>query len=351
MLKKITQCWFVWLLLALFALYTWLVPDKGLIGPIELPDDDAFLSDEGVQWWYWTGHLESEEGKQFGFEVVFFVFDGYLILLEQLVQAAITDIDANQFHYGEHVEFNNLPNKLDGRFKLSSGKADMVTAEGGGGHDRLHSEVDGYVLDLDLAASKAPVLHYAGGPHPYRFNGYTYYYSREAMQARGTLSYGGKTYKVTGTSWFDRQYGELMQAITQGWQWFSIDLDDDTQIMLYDFNGTQNDVENFASVTNAKGHTRVYDQHDFTVTQLGEWTSPDTGCTYPSGWRVDIAGRKPLIIEPQVKNQELHAKHHFWASPVYWEGANSVSDGAGQGIGKAYVELNGFCPDHMIEKK
>ncbi len=342
MLKKVAKCWIPWLLLVLLALYVIFAPAKGLIGPVQLPHDDAFLPEEDVQWWYWTGHLESEEGKRFGFEVVFFTFDSFLIFKDQLIQAAVTDIDGNSFHFEEHVITYSLPERLPNAFNLSSGGDNKVTAVGGGGSDTLHSEVGDYVLDLQLVADKEPVIHYGGGPHPYRFGGYTYYYSRESMKTTGTITIKGESYKVTGNSWFDRQYGELYQAIEQGWQWFAIELDDDRQIMLYDINGEQNRVESYASVTDANGKTRNLGPDEFSVTILDHWTSPSTGCTYPSGWRINI-GDEEWIVEPLVKDQELQAEHHFWVGPKYWEGASSVANSDGSNTGKAYVELNGYC--------
>ncbi|MCB1926654.1 MAG: carotenoid biosynthesis protein [Rhodocyclaceae bacterium] len=313
-------------------------PDKGLIGPVVLPSDDAFLPSQDVQWWYWTGHLESEEGRRFGFEVVFFSFDSFAFMRDQLVQVAITDVDDDSFHFSEHLEFH-LPARSSGRFDLSAGKGDIIRAVGDDRIDRLHSEVDGYVLDLELDASKPPALHYGGDAHPYRFGGYTYYYSRVSMKTRGTLSFGGKTYKVSGSSWFDRQYGELYQAIVKGWQWFAIELDDNRQIMLYDILGSENRVERSGSITDAAGNTRPIAGHQFKVEVLGKWRSPHTGCVYPSGWRVQLDG-ETFEVEPMVKDQELRAKHGFWPGPEYWEGAATVG---GAAAGKAYVELNGFC--------
>ena len=80
----------------------------------------------------------------------------------------------------------------------------------------VHSAIGDYVLDIDLQSTKAPALHYGGDAHPYIFGGYTNYGSRTHMATAGTLSIAGKSCKVTGTSWFDRQYGELFQAIKQG---------------------------------------------------------------------------------------------------------------------------------------
>ncbi len=315
-----------------------LAPDKGLIGPVELPDDDAFLPSQDVQWWYWTGHLEAEDGRRFGFEVVFFSFDSFLFMRDQLTQVAITDVADDSFHFGEHLKFH-LPARTSKRFELAAGRHDIITAVGDDRVDRLHSEVDGYVLDLEMEARKPAALHYGGDAHPYRFGGYTYYYSRVSMKTRGTISVGGKTYQVTGSSWFDRQYGQLFQAIVKGWQWFAIELDDNRQIMLYDILGKSNRVERSGSITDADGNTRPIAGHQFQVKVLGHWKSPHTGCVYPSGWRVTVEG-ETFEVQPLVKDQELGARHGFWPGPEYWEGAASVGGGS---AGKAYVELNGFC--------
>ncbi|MDD1622697.1 MAG: carotenoid 1,2-hydratase [Methylococcaceae bacterium] len=327
-----------WALLVAVVVACLFMPKRGLIGPVELPADDAFLPTQQVQWWYWTGHLHSDDGRRFGFEIVFFTFDSFLFMRDQLVQAAITDVDGQRFKFEEFVEFH-LPKRIKNGFNLSSGAGDKVTAVGGDGHDRLHAQVGEYVLDITLEATQPPALHYGGDAHPYRFGGYTYYYSRPKMETSGTLTIAGETFHVSGNSWFDRQYGELYQAIQQGWQWFAIELDDNRQIMLFDFKGNDSAVEKSGSITDAEGRTVQLAAHEFQVTVLDEWTSPDTGCTYPSGWEVEVRGEK-FIVQPLLKDQELHAKHLFWVGPVYWEGACSVG---GAVNGKAYVELNGYC--------
>jgi predicted secreted hydrolase len=337
--------WITVVSLALFALWSAFAPDKGLIGPVRLPDDDGFLRNQNVQWWYWTGHLESEDGRRYGFEVVFFAFRNYGLFWDQLAQAAITDVNGNKFHFCEQVKWSK-PKSLPGAFDLRACAGDSLRAVGGGGKDHLHSEIDGLVLDLDLVETKAPVRHYGGGPHPYYFGGYTYYYSRVSMATSGTLSIGGETVRVSGTSWFDRQYGDLMQAIFQGWQWFAIELDDDRQIMVYDLLGSASGVraERAASITDALGVTRDLASEDFKIESLGKWKSPNTGITYPMGWRITLP-RMVLTVTPVVRDQELCAKHDLWVGPEYWEGACAVS---GDATGKAYVELNGFGRNPVI---
>lgn len=327
-----------WVLLGVMAVYCLVMPQKGLIGPITLPADDGFRSREDVQWWYWTGHLRTDDGKRYGFEMVFFAFNSLGFFRTQLAQAAITDVDGNSFHFTEYTHYG-LPDRTKNQFRLKAGVDDSLRAIGGDGKDHLHSEIDGYVLDLQAEALEKPVLHYQGDAHPYDFGGFTYYYSRERMSARGSLTIDGKAHQVEGIAWFDRQYGDLYPAIVNGWQWFAIQLDDDREIMLFDFRGKSADVERMGSLTEADGRTHPLGPEDYTVEALGEWTSPHTGCTYPMGWLVTIGDLK-LKVEPLVVDQELRAKHHLWVGPEYWEGASAVS---GDATGQAYVELNGYC--------
>lgn len=319
---------------------------------VRLPKDDGFLSDQEVQWWYWTGHLngkcrETGEMRKFGFEVVFFAFDSWIFFKNQLAQAAVSDITDGTYHYREEVRYLSLPKKLKNKFNLIMSEEEKVaiSAVGEGGKDRLTAEVDDYKFDLQLDSIAPPVIRYDGKAHEYQFGGYTYYYSREKMKTTGTMQIADKTYDIEGISWFDRQYGDLYFAIFKGWQWFAVSMNDGRTVMLYDFLG-ENEDEKYGSVVNDDKYIQLW-KNDFKVHVMGSWKSPDTGITYPSGWKVELKDKKgniieEFIVEPLLKDQELHAKHIFWIGPEYWEGDCSVTNMSGEVIGKAYVELNGF---------
>ena len=78
---------------------------------------------------------------------------------------------------------------------------------------------------------------------------------------------------------------------------------------------------------------------DFTLTAVRQWTSPESGATYPSGWQITFPELKiSLQVEPLIPNQE------FRASFTYWEGAVGVRgqmDGTTVS-GHGYVELTGY---------
>lgn len=88
------------------------------------------------------------------------------------------------------------------------------------------------------------------------------------------------------------------------------------------------------SLTDAACDTVYLGTDDFTITPLGEWTSPASGCTYPMGWDLVILGEQ-LSVTPVLEDQELRV-----FPETYWEGAATVS---GDATGRAYIELTGYC--------
>ncbi len=306
---------------------------------VELPGDDAFIDGVDVQWWYWTGHLRDRQGRRWGFELCFFAFDTWLIFKNILAQAAISDVSSNKFHFCEEVSYYHLPRKMANRFELRSSKNGALSAKGGGGSDHLSFTVDTFRLDLNLKAVSEAVSHYGGNIHSFSYGGDTLYYAREKMETQGTISIDGEQFAVEGTSWFDRQYGELFQSIFKGWQWFALELFSGEQIMLYDYTHHYQN-ERYGSIT-AGGETEEFPATAFNVKVLGSWISPHTGNRYPSGWLVEVKGRQ-FIVQPAIKDQELRAKHLFWVGPEYWEGKCVVYDLEKSEVGEAYVELNGY---------
>jgi|GEM_PF-689301 len=307
---------------------------------IRLPEDDGLREDTLNQWWYWTGHFNGSKGGQYGFEFVFFATELPGGLWSQMAQNAITDIKRDYFK-GQEFVWVGKPKVVQDGYDLATENGEM-TVIGGGGTDTIHSDVAGYTLDIKLKELRPAVLHYGGKRHNYDFGGYTYYYSRELMEGVGTLTRpDGITEDVTGHFWFDRQWGSMMQAVLLGWQWFSIQLDDNTQIMMVFANQTA--TENYASIAYPNGHVRVLRRTEFQMEVLEWWRSPTTGIQYPSGWKIHLPDME-LVVEPYMKDQEMAARY-LWYGPKYWEGSCSVrgtKSGTSSLRGKCYVELNGF---------
>ncbi|WP_394836299.1 hypothetical protein LVJ94_05270 [Pendulispora rubella] len=295
-------------------------------GVIHLPADDSTHS-EPVEWWYWTGHLKTEDGRWFGFEQTFFstVQSG---VKAQMVNTALTDIDGKRFLTRSSL-VPGPPRTVENGFALAvSGE----TAVGGNGHDRLHGVTDGRaIFDLELDAQKPPVAQYGDGYVAYAPSGYAYYYSRERMSAKGMVVLDGKPLAVTGQAWFDHEWGQLSDVVQRGWHWFAIQLDDGREMMLYALNSGE--PSPIGSLSDAQCNVTQIDSSEVEITPTGNWTN-SSGCTYPTQWHVKYKDID-VTIRPALDDQEVVS-----IGQRYWEGASIVS---GSATGRAYVELTGYC--------
>ncbi len=332
--------------------------------PVVLPRDDA-PHDRLTEWWYYTGHLRADDGRRFGFEYVIFRAERGGFPVTWASHLALTDETGDAFRYAQRTQIGPQVDQAAGLgptpgFSLAladpAGTAPW-TMVGAGGRDRLHAELTpveaaaagspgGLGLDLALGATKPAALHNTSGWIDFGPGGSSYYYSRTAMDARGSVTIAGATLEVTGTAWFDHQWGDFIAVGGGGWDWFAVNLDDGTDLTLSlvrDADGTYPLV--YGTVVAKDGSFRNLPRDSFTVEVTKRWTSPATGADYPAGWTVRIPGDGLVIdLSPTVAAQELDTRPT--TGVVYWEGSQRVAatrDGKPLG-GEAYVELTGYAP-------
>jgi predicted secreted hydrolase len=165
------------------------------------------------------------------------------------------------------------------------------------------------------------------------------------MSATGALLVDGEHVAVTGSAWFDHQWGDFIAVGGGGWDWFAVNLGDGTDLMLSlvrSADGTYPLV--YGTLVSPDGTSRPIDRDEITVSALDRWTSARTGTTYPSGWRVRVSGAAlDLLVVPTVRDQELDTR--ATTGVIYWEGSEDVTGTrAGRSVtGRAYVELTGYA--------
>ena len=339
---------------------------------MELPRDDG-PHDRLTEWWYYTGHLRDDDGGRWGFEYVIFRAERGGFPVSWASHLALTDETADAFHYAQRAEIgpqvDHSPVDDSGEptgFDLAIVGADPERPEtftqppwtmaGADGTDRLAATLSaaeakaagldgGLTLELDLAATKPPALHDTDGWIDFGPAGGSYYYSRTAMTASGSLVLGERTLDVEGTAWFDHQWGDFISVGGGGWDWFAVNLDDGTDLTLSlvrDADGSYPLV--YGTLVDADGRSRHLPPDAFVVEVTDEWTSPRTGATYPAGWRVSVPGEDLEIeLEPSVADQELDTR--ATTGVIYWEGSQDVRATRGDATlgGEGYVELTGYA--------
>ena len=346
--------------------------------PVVLPRDDG-PHDRLSEWWYYTGHLDgtADDGtkRKLGFEYVIFRAERGGFPTAWASHLAITDETGDRFLYGQRLEVgaqvDRSPVAADGTptgFDLSVSGVDPTdpatfdrpawTMNGSDGTDRLSATLapleaaaagspDGLALDLDLEATKPAALHDRDGWIDFGPAGSSYYYSRTAMDARGSVTLDGEELAVTGGAWFDHQWGDFISVGGGGWDWFAVNLDDGTDLtmsLVRDADGSYPLI--YGTIVEPDGRTRHLGRDDFSVEVTDRWTSPETGADYPAGWTISIPSADDLRIDlrPTVAAQELDTRRT--TGVVYWEGSQVVR-GTRSGTpigGEAYVELTGYAP-------
>jgi RND superfamily putative drug exporter len=353
--------------------------------PIVLPRDDAPHA-RLTEWWYYTGHLQTDAGRRFGFEAVIFRAERGSAPVTWASHLALTDEQGRRFlvaqraAIGAQVDAEAIARlgsiggtlKTPGMFGLAMpapGEASWIptpdgglssgpgawTFAGGGGLDSLAATLTdaeaakaggSFGLVLDLQTRRPAVLEDVDGWVDFGPAGGSYYYSRPRMSVAGRLKLDGQDLAVHGEAWFDHQWGDFISVGGGGWDWFAVNLADGTDLTLSlvrDADGSLPLV--YGTLVDASGQATHLDRTAFAVKALGSWTSPATGATYPSGWHVDIpSARLAIDLTPTLPNQELDTRPT--TGVVYWEGSQVVrATRAGSAVGgEAYVELTGYGP-------
>ena len=325
----------------------------------QFPLDHGPHNDYATEWWYYTGNLTGEDGGAYGFQLTFFrsaLAPGDTnrtsdFAAQQIYMAhfAVTSAAA-----GRHLSFDRFSRGAGGVAGATGAPRyqvwldDWRAFETGKGQMRLQAAAEADIgpvsIDLTLTETRPPLLHGdAGfsrkGPEAGNAN---YYYSLVRMETTGNIVFGGTKMDVSGLSWMDHEFGtSALSGDAVGWDWFAVTLDNDVVLMFAEIRtksgATQEIFEGTLSFPDGRQIAIVQD--DFTLTPTGQWTSPDSGIVYPSGWSVIFSRHDiELTVEPLIDDQEMDVAF------TYYEGATVVRgtmDGAPVG-GRGYVELTGY---------
>jgi len=170
----------------------------------------------------------------------------------------------------------------------------------------------------------------------------SHYYSMTRLEAAGTVN--GE--RASGQAWMDHEFGSsALRENQQGWDWFSIQLDNEAELMLYIIRRTDGtpDVTSSGSLIASDGRVIHIRRDQMRVTPLERWTSKKSGATYPVAWRVELPSYQiSLTLRPVLRDQELITRGS--TQVTYWEGAVDVSGSFGGGSvrGEGYVEMTGY---------
>jgi predicted secreted hydrolase len=332
------------------------------------PQDHFSHPEFKTEWWYYSGHLQSlsQDKKSFGYQLTFFrsgltretknqkskwsIQDLYFAHL------AITDESKKKFEYLEKISRGSLGEAGASPYKTSEKTfriwVEDWSVEGKGPTMQNHSLKAGdknLGIELMVTPGKKPVVHGQNGiSQKAEGEGYaSHYYSIPRSKTDGKIFLQNKEVLVQGISWMDHEFGSSqLREYQVGWDWFSLQLDQGLELMLYQIRQKDGKIDPYSSgsIIFHNGTDQHLPKKEFQIEVLEHWKSRKSGAIYPSKWIIKIPGhRLELTLSPTVKNQELVTKES--TRVTYWEGSVKI-EGKYQGNpikGMGYVELTGYA--------
>src|SRR5215467_8208196 len=294
-----------------------------------------------TEWWYYSGNLHDSTRNRFGFELVFFrqgqrrgstvnrsvwrVDDLYL------AHVAVTDINGKRFYYHERL------NRAGPGVAGASLAQERVwngnwSAQWQGEAQTLQATADEFRFRLELRAAKSPVVHGLDGVSRKgeAAGESSHYVSLTRLGVSGELWIEGVKHDVTGTSWMDHEWFTNQLGKDQaGWDWFSVQLNNQTELMLFRLRKRDGSVDPYSAGTyiDAQGRARHLTRNEFSLTPEAYWKSARTGANYPVRWQVRVPSLGiSLDAAAALDAQELAPGDQ--ADPAYWEGSVTYTGSA-----------------------
>lgn len=327
-------------------------------GAVRFPRDLGPHYDYQTEWWYYTGNLETADGRLFGYQLTFFrralappgegvaIADASSWRTTQVYMAhfAISDISNRGFYPAEKFSRQALGLAGASSEPYAVWLDDWYARESNNNSVQLFARTQNTVLDLTLTQTLPPILQgNAGlsvkGAQPGNASNY---YSLVRQESRGTVSVNGDTFMVSGLSWKDHEYMTSALAPEDvGWDWFGLQFYNGTALMLFQIRQADGSVTRFSSGTFVAGDGGVIslESSDFRIKTTDRWTSDQSGATYPIAWEIEIER-----IGLTLRGAALMANQELRLSRTYWEGAVAL-EGRYQGMpisGRGYVEMTGY---------
>ncbi len=342
---------------------------RALPGKIfSFPQDHFSHPEFKTEWWYYSGHLQSQDRdkKSYGYQLTFFRTglrretknqkSKWSIQSLYFAHFALTDESKKRFEYREKISRGSL-----GEAGASSYTKDEKTfrvwiedwfLEGKGPSmetQLLKAGDKEFGIELMLMPEKKPVIHGQNGiSQKGEGEGYaSHYYSISRLKTEGKILQKKEEVPVEGISWMDHEFGSSqLREYQVGWDWFSIQLNNGIDLMFYQIRQQDGKIDPYSSGTIIfpDGNHQHLSLKDFQIEVLNNWKSQKSGATYPARWRVKVPHHQiDMLLTPTVKDQELITKES--TRVTYWEGSVKV-EGIDQGNpikGMGYVELTGYA--------
>jgi predicted secreted hydrolase len=325
------------------------------------PRDHASHPEFKIEWWYYTGNVKAADGRRFGYQVTFFRVgithtpdnpSKWAVRDLFMTHLAVSDAKGQRYRFAEKLSRGGpglAGAKTDSYLTWNDDWIAGIREQGSGSRDhvlRASSQQAG--VDLVLSEGKPPAINGINGINQKGAEpgNASHYYSLTRMPTRGTIAIDGETFTVTGESWMDHEFStSFLEPEQRGWDWFSIQLSDNRELMLYRMRRADgsHDPHSSGTLIDANGKTTHLSNDDFTLTPGRSTFKSTNGAVYPTEWTVAVpTHRIELKVTTPLNDQELSLVQS--TGVAYWEGMIDVAGTAsGKPVtGSGYLEMTGY---------
>ena len=327
------------------------------------PRDHGAHPNHRNEWWYYTGNLEDEQGRPFGFQ--FTVFRRRLAALGEYPTPELPSPWRTEQVYLGHAAVSDI---ADQRFlqadEAARGAVGLAGVDLSGNtvqvylknwqaviapqKHRIAASGSSFSYALELTPQKPVIAHGEGGysrkgRHP---ESASCYYSITRFAVQGELIFGQSHHNVTGTAWMDREYSsENLEDDVSGWDWFSLHFVDGRDLMFFFLRRDDGSLSEASSGTlvGSDGQAKKLTADDIQVEDLAFWTSPKSGARYPIRRRL-VSPRLDMdvTITARLDDQEMRSERS--TGVTYYEGSVIVEGrlGSQPAAGVGYLEMTGY---------
>ena len=279
---------------------SWRAADPGY--RLTFPRDHASHPDTRIEWWYYTGNVETAQGRRFGYQLTFFRVgidrqpinpSRWAVRDLHMAHLAVTDIAEDRHHVAERLNRDGVGwagASTETLHVWNDGWSARLEDAGGAGAHLLNAVHDDGALAVEfrLVPAAPAVLHGADG---YSQKGgqtgnASHYYSITRFRTSGRIVVDGEAFDVTGLTWMDHEFGtSFLEPAQVGWDWFSLQLDDGSDLMVYTMRRDDGlaDPRSSGTFVAPDGTVTRLVAGDYALTPGRRWTSPGSGASSVPG--------------------------------------------------------------------
>lgn len=330
--------------------------------PLRFPRDFGAHPETGIEWWYLTGLLGTDEAQAplFGYQLTFFRLRSRdaavhahpsALAPRQLLlgHVALSDLRAGRLHHDQQLARSSAGGAGSVRateadcdvrlrdWSLQRGVDDRYRARFGSAHA-------GFALDLELHSALPPLLQ---GDAGYSRKGpaqsqASHYYSRSQLQTGGRLSLDGRGLTLQGRSWLDHEWSDsLLAPEAVGWDWVGLNLLDGSALTAFRLRRADgSSLWTGGSWREPAGRVHNFGDGELKFRPGRRWRSPVSQAEYPVEWTLTTPQAAGLRVKALFDAQEIDAR--LSSGLLYWEGASELLDAGGKLIGRGYLEMTGY---------